>query len=90
MDIGIYARDDYYFNYASDAFKSTIAKLNETTGEADRYALMAEAQKIITNDAVNGFMFQLAKAGVWNAKINGLWENSPVQANDLTGVSWSD
>ena len=90
MDIGIYARDDYYFNYNSDAFKATIAKLNETTGEADRYALMAEAQKIITNDAVNGFMFQLAKAGVWNAKINGLWENSPVQANDLTGVSWSD
>ncbi|MCJ8308868.1 MAG: ABC transporter substrate-binding protein [Rhizobiaceae bacterium] len=90
MDIGIYARDDYYFNYNSDAFKATITKLNETTGEADRYALMAEAQKIITNDAVNGFMFQLAKAGVWNAKINGLWENSPVQANDLTGVSWSD
>lgn len=90
MDIGIYARDEYYFNYTSDAFKETIAKLNETTAEADRYALMAEAQKIITNDAVNGFMFQLAKAGVWNAKINGLWENSPVQANDLTGVSWSD
>ncbi|MEP0944166.1 MAG: ABC transporter substrate-binding protein [Rhizobiaceae bacterium] len=90
MDIGIYARGEYYFNYSSDAFKDTIAKLNETTAEADRYKLMAQAQTIITGDAVNGFMFQLAKAGVWNAKVNGLWENSPVQANDLTGVSWSD
>jgi len=90
MDIGIYARKEYYFNYTSDALIATIAKLNETTGEKDRYALMGEAQKTITEDAVNGFMFQLAKAGVWNAKINGLWENSPVQANDLTGVSWSD
>jgi len=90
MDIGIYSREGYYFNYASDAFNSTIEKLNVTTGESDRYALMAEAQKIIAEDAVNGFMFQLAKTGVWNAKINGLWENSPVQANDLTGVSWSD
>ncbi len=90
MDIGIYSRDAYYFNYSSDAFNATIAKLNETTGEAERYALMAQAQKIISQDAVNGFMFQFAKAGVWNAKVNGLWENSPVQANDLTGVSWSD
>lgn len=90
MDIGIYGRKDYYFNYTSDAFNATMAKLNETTGEADRYALMAQAQKTISDDAVNGFMFQLAKAGVWNAKIDGLWENSPVQANDLTGVSWRD
>ena len=90
MDIGIYGRDDYYFNYKSDAFKATMEKLNVTTDEQARYGLMAEAQKTITEDAVNGFLFQLAKAGVWNAKINGLWENSPVQANDLTGVSWSD
>ncbi|MGI9365279.1 MAG: ABC transporter substrate-binding protein [Rhizobiaceae bacterium] len=90
MDIGIYARDDYYFNYDSEAFKAVIDDLNTTTAERDRYTLMAEAQRTITEDAVNGFLFQLAKAGVWNAKINGLWENSPVQANDLTGVSWSD
>ena len=28
------------------------------------------------------------KLGVWNAKLDGLWENSPLQANDVTGVSW--
>ncbi|MFD0917759.1 ABC transporter substrate-binding protein [Pseudahrensia aquimaris] len=90
MDIGIYARDDYYFNYKSEAFNATMANLNAEVNPEKRYALMMEGQKQLSQDAVNGFLFQLAKAGVWNAKINGLWENSPVQANDLTGVSWSD
>lgn len=90
MDIGIYGRDDYYFNYKSDALKAVMDKLNATSDETGRYALMGEAQQIIAKDAVNGYLFQLAKAGVWNAKVKGLWENSPVQANDLTAVSWAD
>ncbi|MGB7285834.1 MAG: ABC transporter substrate-binding protein [Salaquimonas sp.] len=90
MDIGIYANKDYYFKYDSKPLQDTIEKLNQTTETEARYALMKEAQSIITIDAVNGYLFQLAKSGVWNAKIKGLWENSPVQANDLTGVSWSE
>ncbi len=88
MDIGIYARDDYYFDYHSAAMKKVMAELNATAGEKKRYALMAKAQKIITEDAVNVFLFQLAKTGVWRKGIKGLWHNSPVQANDLTGVYW--
>jgi peptide/nickel transport system substrate-binding protein len=90
MDIGIYARKKYYFNYHSDAFNAVMDELNKTTETKARYTLLGKAQKILADDAVNGFLFQLAKTGVWNAKLNGLWENSPVQANDLTGVSWSD
>ncbi|MGI9402401.1 MAG: ABC transporter substrate-binding protein [Rhizobiaceae bacterium] len=90
MDIGIYSNPEYYFQYDSPEFQAVIEKLNETTDEAARYKLLAEAQKIISRDAVNGFMFELAKAGVWDAKIKGLWENVPVQANDLTEVMWID
>lgn len=90
MDIGIYGRDDYYFNYDSADFKALMASLDGEADEQKRYALMSDAQKVLANDAVNGFLFQLAKAGVWNAKLNGMWENSPIQANDITGVSWSD
>jgi len=90
MDIGIYGRDTYYFNYDSPVFKETLAKLNETTEPAQRSALMQELQRIIAADAVNGYIFQLAKHGVWNKDVQGLWHNSPVQANDLTGVSWSN
>lgn len=90
MDIGIYARDDYYFQYQDDAFKQIMADLNDTTDPTKRTELMQAAQMNIAENAVNGYLFQLAKTGVANAKIVGLWENSPTQANDLTAVYWQD
>jgi peptide/nickel transport system substrate-binding protein len=88
MDIGIYGRDDYYFNYRSQTFKAIMADLKRASDQEERYLLLGQAQRLLAEDAVNGFLFQLAKHGVWNAKLRGLWENSPIQANDLTGVSW--
>ena len=90
MDIDIYARDDYYFDYHSDAFKAIMQELNNTTDPARRNELLGDAQRQIADDAVNVFLFELAKTGVWNAKLKGLWANSPVQANDLTDVYWED
>ncbi|WP_425483831.1 ABC transporter substrate-binding protein [Hongsoonwoonella zoysiae] len=90
LDIDIYARDDYYFNYDNPEFKALISRLNATTDTVKRYELMRQAQKMIADDAVNGFLFQLAKTGVWNARLKGLWENAPVQANDLTRVYWEE
>ncbi|XHB99059.1 ABC transporter substrate-binding protein [Nitratireductor sp. ac15] len=89
-DINIYARDDYYFNYKNPAFKEVMNALDATAEPEKRIELYQTAQKIIAEDAVNGFMFQLPKIGVWDAKLQGMWENSPIQANDLTGVKWSD
>ncbi len=89
-DINIYARPDYYFQYDSAEFQALMDKLNLATDPADRMAIQADAQKMIASEYVNGYLFQLAKTGVANAKIQGLWANSPTQANDLTGVSWTD
>ena len=88
MDIGIYTRPDYYFLYQNPGFNAIIETLNVTTNPKQRYALMGAAQAVIAQDAVNGYLFQLAKLGIWNSNLSGLWENSPVQANDLTEVSW--
>lgn len=88
LDIDIYARPDYYFRYAKPEFVALMDKLSATTDLAARSALYKEAQQMIADDAVNAFLFQLAKTGVANAKIEGLWENSPNQSNDLTGVRW--
>ncbi len=90
MDIGIYTRPKYYFQYRNAGFNAIIEDLNVTADPKKRYALMGAAQAILAKDAVNGFLFQLAKLGIWNKNIMGLWENSPVQANDLTGVSWNN
>ena len=88
-DIGIYARDDYYFDYQNDAFDKVMETLSATADEAERSRLLGEAQAILADDAVNGFLFQLAKAGVWDAGLEGLWSNAPIQANDLTKVRWT-
>jgi peptide/nickel transport system substrate-binding protein len=90
MDIGIYARDDYYFNYHSEAFKNVIKELDNTTDEAKRTELLKEAQKILAKDYVNAFLFELPKLGVADANLMGLWKNQPTQANDLTGVYWKE
>ncbi len=90
MDIGIYARKDYYFAYDSPKFQALMEKLDATVETSARYKILGDAQRLISADCVNGFMFQLAKHGVWNKNIRGLWENSPVQANDLTEVYWVD
>ncbi len=90
MDIGIYARKDYYFAYDSPKFQALMQKLDATVETKARYEILGQAQRLISEECVNGFMFQLAKHGVWNKNIRGLWENSPVQANDLTEVYWVD
>ena len=90
LDIGIYAREDYYFGYRSEAFDALMAELDATSDPAARNALYRKAQRILAEDAPNVFLFQLAKAGVADRRLEGLWENAPVQANDLTDVRWTE
>lgn len=89
-DIDIYSRKDYYFNYDNPTFDKVIEELNVTSDDAKRSELYKQAQKILADDAVNGYLFELPKIGIWDAKVEGLWENSPIQANDLTKVKWVD
>ena len=90
MDIGIYARPDYYFQYDNPAFQTLMTDLRSESDPATRSAMLQNAQTIISEDYVNGFLFELAVPTVANAKIRGLWENAPTQATDLTGVSWAN
>lgn len=89
-DIGIYARPDYYFQYGKPEFVAIMDELAVTVDSARRSELNQAAQRMIAEDYVNGYLFQLAKAGVANARLQGLWENSPAPVIDLTGVSWSN
>ncbi len=91
LDIDIYSRGDgYYFGYRSDRFDEVIDRLNRTLDPAARNALYAEAQRILAEDQAAVFLFQLPKAGVRDARLPGLWDNSPIQANDVTEVRWRE
>jgi peptide/nickel transport system substrate-binding protein len=90
LDIDIYARDDYYFQYDNPEFDAVLEELNTTTDEAARNELYGRAQRILAEDAVNGFLFQLPKVGVWDARLEGMWENWPLSVADLTKVRWTE
>lgn len=90
MDIGIYANPDYYFQYDNAEFQALMEELTATTDPAGRSEILAKAQTMISEDYVNGYLFELAVATVAKAGLNGLWLNQPTAAVDLTGVSWSE
>jgi len=90
MDIDIYANPDYYFQYAAEDFVAIMDQLNSTTDPDARNSLMADAQRNISENYVNGFLFQLASLGVAKADVVGIWANQPTQAIDLTAVHWAE
>ncbi|HEX9555457.1 MAG TPA: ABC transporter substrate-binding protein [Reyranella sp.] len=87
-DLDRYARDGYYWGYDSPEFKAKWREVVAATDFAKRDELLKQAQRIVARDAVNGFLFQLAKIGVWKKDLVGMWENAPAPQVDLTGVYW--
>ncbi|PXW63203.1 peptide/nickel transport system substrate-binding protein [Chelatococcus asaccharovorans] len=90
MDIGIYARPDYYFGYRNAAFDATIRRAEQTTDEEARLKLYGEAQTMLAEDVPALYLFVMPKLGIWDKKLKGLWANEPIPSNDLTEVFWED
>ncbi|WP_417810931.1 ABC transporter substrate-binding protein [Thalassospira alkalitolerans] len=90
LDIGIYARHPYYFNYNNPAFDAVIDDIAAATTPDTRAAGFKKAQEIIGHDVPALFLYSAPKLGVWDAKLTGVWENGPVPSNDMTDVSWSE
>ncbi len=84
LDIDIYARDDYYFQYNNENFNHLIAELRKTSDEAQRNQLYGEAQRILADDAVNIWLASSPKIAVWSKDVSGVWAHAPLQANDFT------
>ncbi|MGE3361980.1 MAG: ABC transporter substrate-binding protein [Rhizobiaceae bacterium] len=89
-DIDIYGRPGYYFQYENPEFNKLMAELKVTNDDAKRKEILGAAQKTLAHDVPAVFLFELAKVGVWDAKLQGMWENAPIQATDLTKVKWVD
>ncbi|MFT3972023.1 MAG: ABC transporter substrate-binding protein [Amaricoccus sp.] len=90
MDIEIYARPDYYFGYDDPVMRALMRGLDYTADDAERTEILHAAQERVAEHYVNAFLFQLAKTGVADARLRGLWPNSPTQATDLTAVYWAE
>ncbi len=88
FDIGIYADPNYYFGYNNADVQALNETLNATTDEAERQRIAQDIQTIISDDAVNGYLFELAQTGVWNAKLDGMWQNAPIEGVVLRDIHW--
>jgi peptide/nickel transport system substrate-binding protein len=88
MDIGIYARPGYYFQYENKDFQDIMAKADGARDPAMRSKYLKMAQKKLAADAVNGYLFQLAKTTVRKKNLMGVWTSSPMFVNDMRVVYW--
>lgn len=84
MDYDIYARDDYYFGYASPEFKALIAALDDTVDAGRRRELLQQIQRKLAADAVNGFLFQYPRLDIWDARLHGLKFDNVLGVVDLS------
>ena len=90
LDIGIYADPSYYFGYDDPEMQSLMERLSGTADEAERDAILADAQRLIARDHVAAYLFQLASLNVVREGVEGIWPDAPTQAADLTSVTVSD
>jgi peptide/nickel transport system substrate-binding protein len=88
LDFGNFARPGYYWGYESAEFNALWAKVQATIKPDERNRLMADAQRLVANDAVAVFLYQPTWITVANARLKGLWKDMPVFVNDLAAMSW--
>ena len=88
LDLGNYAKDNYYWNYDSPKFKALFSRISGTGDDAERAKLLGEAQRMIAAESPNVFLYQPQWVSVANAKLRGLWKDVPIFANDLSLLSW--
>lgn len=88
FDLGNYARPNYYWGYENPKFNDLFDRIQSAARPADRAKLLAEAQRMIANEAVHGFLYQPQWITIANKNVKGLWKDVPYFANDLSAVSW--
>ncbi len=86
FDINIYANPKYYFRYDNPKFQETLKKAEEEANPKARKELYIVCQKIITEDAVNGFLFVLPSLPTMKKEVTNWWKDYPMTAVDVTEV----
>jgi peptide/nickel transport system substrate-binding protein len=84
-----YANPNYYFGYDSAKFRGFVATLAATSDIREKGRLWRAIQSQLAEDAVNVFIWNPAQVAVFRKGLRGLWNSSPIFANDLAAVSWA-
>lgn len=89
FDLGNYAKPGYYWGYESPKFTELFDKLQNAPRAADRAKLLGDAQRMLANEAVHGYLYQPQWITVAHKGLKGLWKDMPVFVNDVSALSWS-
>ena len=89
MDIDVYARPAYYFNYHNPAFDALVATAEETADQAVRDKAYGDAQRLLAEDVPALYLFDVPRLNVWDAKLRGLWANEPLPQVLVRNASWA-
>lgn len=84
-----YADPNYYFGYDSAKFRGLVATLAATSNLKEKGRLWRDIQRQLAEDAVNVFIWNPAQVAVFRKGLRGLWNSSPIFANDMAAVSWA-
>ena len=89
MDIGrIYSDPGYYMQYDSAAFREIHDRFVAAKTKEEQFRELEAAQRLVAEDAVNGFLFQLPKLGVAQKGLTGMWPSWPAFINDVSALRW--
>jgi peptide/nickel transport system substrate-binding protein len=90
MDIDIYTRPKYYFNYHNEKLNVVVAEALATAEETKRDKLYGAAQRILAEDVPALYLFDLPFLNVQSAKLRGMWKNQPIPECDVTEAYWAE
>jgi len=88
LDFGNFARPGYYWGYESAEFNALWSRIQSTIEPGERNRLMADAQRLVAQDAVAAYLYQPTWITVAKAGLRGLWKDMPLSVNDLSALSW--
>lgn len=86
FDLDIYANPKYYFRYDNPKFQETLKKAEMEVDPKRRRELYVALQKMIAEDAVNGFLFVLPSLPTMRKEVMNWWKDYPITAQDVSEV----
>ena len=90
LDLNIYARSDYYFNYNNRVFKKIWEKVRGANNQAELNEWLGQAQRQLSEDAVNLFLQFRPERNFIRRGVVGMWERCPVPAFAIEDLRWQN
>ncbi|MDO5624203.1 MAG: ABC transporter substrate-binding protein [Pseudomonadota bacterium] len=89
FDLGNFAKPDYYWGYQNPRFTALFDQMRATVDPAQRQKLLADAQRLLAEDAALVWLFQPQWLTVANRRLQGLWQDMPIFVNELSQLHWT-